>query len=259
MDLHFVAALAATSGLGVRILLPHVPAAPASPLSTRLRLLRRPAVAANLGATFIWITGAFTIYTFIAPVLTAATGWTGPAISGLLLAYGTAAFAGNAIGGQAADRWGATRSIVMALSSLVVSMGGLAYAAQHGPAVGQPIAIIAMIAWAAAGWSLTPAQAHRLVALTPAAGPEVLSLNTAAVYLGIALGAALGGRVLSHLGVPQLGLTGAALQLLALIVVVAVRPPGQLGTGRTARQTGQYRTRTRVADSRAQADSQAQY
>ncbi|MGE5288987.1 MAG: MFS transporter [Micromonosporaceae bacterium] len=250
----FVAALATMSGLGVRVLLPRVPAAPASPLAARLRLLRRPAVMANLGATFLWITGAFTIYTFISLVLTAATGWTGPAISGLLLAYGAAAFAGNALGGQAADRWGATRSIVVALSSLVASMGGLAYAAQHGPAIGQPIAIIAMVAWAAAGWSLTPAQAHRLVALTPAAGLEVLSLNTSAVYLGIAAGAALGGRVLSHLGVPQLGLTGAALQLLALLLVAGVRMPGLPATGRIARVAEQSRARTVMAADRGRAD-----
>ncbi|MGH3236578.1 MAG: MFS transporter, partial [Streptosporangiaceae bacterium] len=211
-----VAALAALCGLGVRILLPRIPASPAAPLSARLALLRRPVVVASLGATFAWITGAFTIYTFIAPVLTAATGWTGPAISGLLLAYGAAAVAGNALGGQAADRWGARRSIVIALSSLVVSLTAVAYAAQRGPAAGTPIAIIAVIAWAGAGWSLTPAQAHRLIALTPAAGPEVLSLNTSVVYLGIAAGAALGGTVLSHLGVPQLALAGAALQLLAL-------------------------------------------
>ncbi|MGH3302049.1 MAG: MFS transporter [Streptosporangiaceae bacterium] len=218
-----VAALAALCGLGVRVLLPRVQATPATPLSARLALLRRPAVVASLGATFAWITGAFTLYTFIAPVLTAATGWTGPAISGLLLAYGAAAFAGNTLGGQAADRWGARRSIVIALSSLVVSLTALAYAAQRGPAAGRPIAIIAVIAWAAAGWSLTPAQAHRLIALTPAAGPEVLSLNTSAVYLGIAAGAALGGRVLSHLGVPQLGLAGAALELLALVIVTGAR------------------------------------
>lgn len=229
----FVAALAALSGLGVRILLPRVPAAPAGSLSARVRLLRRPAVVANLGATFIWIGGAFSIYTFIAPVLTAATGWAGPAISGLLLAYGATAFAGNAIGGQAADRWGAKRSILLALSLLVVSMSCLAYAAHLGPTAGIPVAIIAVIGWAGAGWSLTPAQAHRLVALTPAAGAEVLSLNTSAVYLGIAAGAALGGRVLAHLGAPALGLTGAGLELLALIVVAGARVPSPVVSGGT--------------------------
>ncbi|MGH3198676.1 MAG: MFS transporter, partial [Streptosporangiaceae bacterium] len=226
-------------------------------------------------ATFAWITGAFTIYTFIAPVLTAATGWTGPAISGLLLAYGAAAVAGNALGGQAADRWGARRSIVIALSSLVVSLTAVAYAAQRGPAAGTPIAIIAVIAWAGAGWSLTPAQAHRLIALTPAAGPEVLSLNTSVVYLGIAAGAALGGTVLSHLGVPQLALAGAALQLLALVTVTGARardhpaagpalagpwPPARQGTrsepGRTAAPPGPRAARRPPAPDHSRRDRQ---
>lgn len=226
-----VAALAALSGLGVRLLLPRVPAFPATSLPDRLRLLRRAAVVGNLSATFIWITGAFTVYTFIAPLLTAASGWTGPAVSGLLLAYGIAAFAGNALGGRAADRWGARRSILTALSSLVVSLTCLAYAAQHGPPAGTPIAIIAVIAWAVAGWSLTPAQAHRLIALVPAAGPEVLSLNTSAVCLGVAAGAALGGRVLSQLGAAPLGLVGAVLEFFALIVVIGVCTPGLSHSG----------------------------
>lgn len=40
---------------------------------------------------------------------------------------------------------------------------------------------------------------HRLIE-TPEAGAEVLSLNTSAVYLGIAAGAAPGGRVMSDVG-----------------------------------------------------------
>ncbi len=97
--------------------------------------------------------------------------------------------------------------------------------------------IAALIAWATAGWSLTPAQAHRLVELTPTAGPEVLSLNTSAIYLGIAAGATLGGRVL-HLGAPQLALTAAGLQLVALIVVIRV--PARPADGRTAESAVQH-------------------
>lgn len=53
-------------------------------------------------------------------------------------------------------------------------------------------------------------------------GTRGLSLNTSAIYFGIAAGAALGGRVLTHLGTPQLGLVAAALELAALLVIVAV-------------------------------------
>jgi MFS transporter, DHA1 family, inner membrane transport protein len=218
----FVGVLAGLAAVGIGVLLPRLPAAPSGSLSARVALLRRSVVVANLSATLLWITGAFTVYTFIVPVLEAATGWTGTAVSGLLLCYGAAAFAGNALGGHAADRWGAKRSIVVALSSLVVSLGALAVAVRLGPGTGGPIAVAAVVAWACAGWSLTPSQAHRLVALSPGAGPEVLSLNTSAVYLGIATGAALGGRVLAHAGVAALGVTGAALQLVALLVVLGV-------------------------------------
>lgn len=138
----------------------------------------------------------------------------------LLLVCGSAAFAGNTLGGHAADQWGAKPSIIVSLASLVVTLSALGWAADEGPPIGLPISIVALAAWATAGWSLTPSLAHRLVALTPEAGSEVLSLNTSAIYLGIAASAAVGGPVLADLGAAQLGFTAAALQLLALAVVI---------------------------------------
>jgi predicted MFS family arabinose efflux permease len=221
--LAFVALVAAICAVGLRLLVPHVAATPTSSLGDRLRLLGQAKVVANLGATFLWITGGFVLYTFITAVLTAATGWHGGAVSALLLVYGVAAVAGNAAGGRLADTWGARRTIVTALVSLTVSMSALGWAAQLGPPVGRLLAIVTVIAWPLAGWALTPAQSHRLVRLAPTAGPEVLSLNTSAVYLGIAAGAALGGLVLRHAGVAWLGPTAGALQVLALLAVRGVR------------------------------------
>ncbi|MGH8995510.1 MAG: MFS transporter [Acidimicrobiales bacterium] len=220
----FVAVVSAVAGLAVVVLLPRIPTVPTSSLKARLALLRRPAIVANLGGTFLWITGAFTAYTFIAPILAGATGWHGSAISALLLVYGAAAVAGNKMGGIAADRFGARRAIVFALLSLVASLSAVSYATRLGPPWGVPIIIAALVAWAGAGWSLTPAQSHRLVGMAPSAGPEVLSLNTSAVYLGIATGAALGGQVVTHFGPARLGFAAAVLQLLALGVVGAKIP-----------------------------------
>jgi predicted MFS family arabinose efflux permease len=217
----FVAAVALGVAGGLRLILPPIPAGAVSSLSSRVRLLRRPAVVANLVAALVWITGAFTLYTFVVPVLHAGTGWNEAGISGLLVVYGLAAIAGNTLGGHAADRWGAKPSITIALASLVVTLSALGWAAGEGPPIGLPVSIVAVAAWAMAGWSLTPSLAHRLVALTPGAGPEVLSLNTSAIYLGIAAGAAVGGPVLADLGVAQLGYTAAALQLLALAIVIS--------------------------------------
>lgn len=231
--LGFVSVVSAAAAAGVAVLLPKIPPVQTSTLKARLALIRRLAVAGNLTATLLWITGAFVVYTFIAPILSDATAWHGSAISALLLLYGGAAFAGNKAGGIAADRIGARRAIVVALIFLIASLSAVAYATHLGPPRGAPIIIAALIAWAAAGWSLNPAQSHRLVGIAPAAGPEVLSLNTSAVYLGIAAGAALGGSVLTHLGVAGLGVSAAALQALALVVVIAV-PTGAVEAGRAA-------------------------
>lgn len=218
----FVAVVAAVCAAGIAMLLPAVPAAPVSSLRTRLALLSRVSVAGNLTATFLWITGAFVLYTFITPLLTQATGWHGTSISILLLVYGAAAFAGNTLGGRSADRWGAVPTVAVGLGSLVISMATAGWAAQLGAPTGRIVIILALIAWPFAGWALTPAQSHRLVALSPAAGPEVLSLNTSAVYLGIAAGAALGAAIVHRADVAWLGACAAGLQLVAVLLVAAL-------------------------------------
>lgn len=244
----FVAVIATACALGVAVLLPPVPAVAVSSLRTRLVLLGRVSILGNLIATVLWITGAFVLYTFVAPLLTAATGWHGAAISMLLLPYGVSAFAGNAFGGRAADRWGAVPTVCVGLASLVISMSAAGWAAHRGATSGTVVAIVALITWPLAGWALTPAQSHRLVSLAPNAAAEVLSLNTTAVYLGIASGAALGGLVVRHASVAWLGPCAAALQLLALLVILALRTqqlavdfPGD--ARRSARHPGNQRTR----------------
>jgi predicted MFS family arabinose efflux permease len=219
----FVAVVAAACAIGVAVLLPPVPAGAVSSLRARFVLLGQVSVLGNLVATLLWITGAFVLYTFVTPLLTAATGWHGPAISMLLFLYGGSAFAGNALGGRAADRWGAVRTVSVGLASLVVSMSAAGWAAHLGATSGTVVALIALIAWPLAGWALTPAQSHQLVSLTPTAGAEVLSLNTTAVYLGIASGAALGGLVVRHASVAWLGPCAAVFQLGALLVVLVLR------------------------------------
>ena len=65
-----------------------------------------------------------------------------------------------------------------------------------------------------------PAQA-RLVALAPELAPVSLSLNSLAIYLGSATGAAVGALVIAHASVRRLGWV--AISLAALLTV--------LGTG----------------------------
>jgi DHA1 family inner membrane transport protein len=50
-----------------------------------------------------------------------------------------------------------------------------------------------------------------------------LSLNASFLYLGTALGALVGGQVLEHLPISELGLVAAVFPALALVVLLASR------------------------------------
>jgi len=71
-----------------------------------------------------------------------------------------------------------------------------------------------------------PAQA-RLVVLAPELAPISLSLNSSAIYLGSATGAAVGALVIAHPSVERLGWVAAGISLAALLTV--------LGTGQVAK------------------------
>jgi predicted MFS family arabinose efflux permease len=135
--------------------------------------------------------------------------------------YGAAAIAGNYISGRTADsRLGPQRTLLAVLTIHGVALLGLGLAAVLGPPVGRGLALAGVAFFAAAGWACTPPQAARLIALAPDAPTEMLSLSTMATYLGIACGAALGGQILDHAGVPALAFFGAAAQLVAFAFVL---------------------------------------
>jgi predicted MFS family arabinose efflux permease len=70
---------------------------------------------------------------------------------------------------------------------------------------------------------MAPQQA-RLILRAPEVAPVILSLNAAAIYVGAAVGSAIGGVVLNVSGQGALGVTGALVGVLALGALRAARP-----------------------------------
>jgi MFS transporter, DHA1 family, inner membrane transport protein len=217
----FVLALSTAAVVAIRILLPKSTAGRAVSLRQRFAPLQRPAVLATLLSGYIWMTGGIFVYTYIARLVSAATGWGPAVISPILLLYGASALAGNYVSGRASDSvLGAQRTLLWVLALHAAALVGLGFAALLGPPLGRGLALLGIALFAAAGWGCTAPQAARLIALAPQSPMEMLSLSTMATYLGIATGAALGGQILDRAGVPALAFVGAAAQFVAFACVL---------------------------------------
>lgn len=211
-----VVLLGVVAVLGVLALFPEIANPPATPLRERFALLRQPRILGALSLTMVALAGVFTVYTYVAPLLQHITHLSGTGISAMLLLFGAAGVAGNTLGGQGADRWGAMRTLVPAVGLVAVALVILPFAAVSAVGAG-----LVLLLWGLAGWTFTPAQQYRLLALAPTQPGIILSLNASAIYLGIGLGAALGGLVVHGGSFVLLGVTGALWQVAALGILLA--------------------------------------
>jgi predicted MFS family arabinose efflux permease len=194
-------------------------------LQERLQVARRGDVLLALATTMLWTTGAFTLYTYVAPFLAAHAGITGAWLGAALVISGIGSAIGNQLGGIASDRYGPERTLLIVLAVLAAALFAASLAAvtlERSVAVFILPAIL--LVWSAAGWAGHPSQMSRLAAMAPDAAVVALSLNASALYFGIAAGAALGQQTLRHLGSWPLGFVGAACEIAALaVLVIAMR------------------------------------
>ena len=221
MTFVFVAAVAALAVTGIAVTLPATPTPAFVPLRDRVGLLAQGRVLAALALTVAWMTGIYVLYTYIAPVLRITAGITERELSGLLLVFGVFSVAGTLLGGLGADRLGVTRTSVPALiviGSVIVMMPALATTALR--------AAVLMAAWGL-GWAFVTAHQHRLVSLAPSAPAVILSFNSSALYVGVGLGAGIGGLLFEHMPVTVLGVVGCAFEVVALALVLALARQGR--------------------------------
>ncbi len=175
-----------------------------------------------IGFTGSFIGAQYVLFTYIAPLLSSTMGFGGDGIALTLMMAGFGAVAGNILGGYLSDRfgWRITLTGLCVFQMLMMPMFSLL-------PVSVPVLIGMVFLWAMGGWSFMAAQQVRLFALAGHRAPVVLALNAAAIYVGAAIGAALGGVMITSFGLLSLGLTagiGAALALAHLTLSARLSP-----------------------------------
>jgi MFS family permease len=93
-----VGVLGAIALVSIAALLPVIENPPPVSLRDRILAVEQPAVVAALGLTAIGLGSGFVVFTYVDPLLGDLTGFGGRGISGMLLLFGLAAIAGNALG-----------------------------------------------------------------------------------------------------------------------------------------------------------------
>ncbi|RUX20850.1 MFS transporter, partial [Mesorhizobium sp. M2A.F.Ca.ET.042.01.1.1] len=219
-----IAALGALSGAILWWRLPRGIIGTRLPLKRRLAAALRPGVMPILLTTVLALVGAFTVFAFIAPLAIQGGGLSPIALPGMLLAFGVGAVIGNIAGGQAADRFGATRTVAWSLTLSAAMLVTLSLVPTFLPhSIAGPALMAMMVPWGIVGWAFPPAQASRILKIAPDAAPIVLSLNASALYFGVALGAVVGAAVLRFGAPADLGLIAAVFPIIGLGIVLAGR------------------------------------
>lgn len=210
-----VVVLAAVAVFGIFALLPEVATPPIVRLRTRVAVLAQAHIVAALAFTVFGLAGAYTLYTYLAPLLLRETHLNVAGVSAMLLVLGMASVVGNVAGGHATDRWGARRILVV--GTILLGMALLVMPLVAPSVIG---AGLVSVVWGVAGWVNIPAQQQRLLTLAPDQSAVILSLNASGLYLGIAIGAGVGGLVLQRGSFVLLGAVGALWQVIALTVLL---------------------------------------
>jgi predicted MFS family arabinose efflux permease len=216
-SLVFVAAVGLVALVGMLTVLPALPLPPAVPLAARFRVLANGRVIAIVLFMLLESASAIMVYTYIADVLHDTAGVSGTVLAIILLTWGIGGMVGAFGSGPLTDRWGADRTLAVAITVLALTLALLAVVSPV------PLVMLVMALNGAAGWAVATPNNHRLTEYVPHLPAVVISFNSSGIYVGQAVGAALGGFLLAGLiDAPALCYVGAGIAVLAGLLHLAI-------------------------------------
>jgi DHA1 family inner membrane transport protein len=219
-----VSGLGIAAFIGLALLLPkHAPENDAPDMLRELAALRRPVWLA-LAITVLFSASIFAMFTYIAPILNDVTHISPRGVSYTLFVIGIGLTIGNIIGGKLAD-WRLGATLMATFFGMAVVLALFALDAQR-----MIPTEITLFVWATIGFIGVPALQINVVNFAQAAPNLISTLNIAAFNAGNALGAWVGGEVISAgLGLPCVPLAASLLALAALVLMaLSLRPKRRL-------------------------------
>ncbi|GAK05006.1 MFS transporter [Geomicrobium sp. JCM 19037] len=216
----FVAVVAFVTAVGVLLFLPKIEREVSVSIKERLKSFNK-IIVLTLSVSIIGTTGGFMTYTYIAPMITAITNIEN--ISIFLLILGVGALLGNLAGGYLTDRIGAATTLKLSLFGFAILLAAFSLLTLLNPS---PLAVVLVglvsLLWGIPGFGMNPALNAYLISLNPKQASMILSFSASSLYMGIGLGAILGGGVISLSSINYVGISSGVLVLVALLVFISV-------------------------------------
>ena len=172
-----------------------------------------------LSITTLQMSGQFVVFTFMGPLLAKLTGAGPDAIALVFACYGVCGFIGIAIATRIVDSWGAWKTSVLFTALMLTGVTGWALTAGI-----YPLMMVSVAIWGLGFASTNSMQQVRLVGAAPSLASASVSLNTSVLYVGQAVGSAIGGFLYARDLLYAAGYVSAAFIALALTAVILTRP-----------------------------------
>ena len=187
-------------------------------LKTWADLGRNPVIVVLLAITTLLMSGQFAVFTYMGPLLSKLTHVGSDAVGLVFAFYGVCGFIGIAAVTNLVDSWGPLKASVLSVSLVLAGVAGWALSAGFYPLMACSAAI-----WGLGFASSNSMQQVRLVAAAPALASASVSLNTSFLYVGQAIGSAIGGLLYAHELLYGIGYAGAAFVALGLMTIILTR------------------------------------
>ncbi len=138
--------------------------------------------------TAVQIAGQFVVFTYLAPLLSRLAGADVAAISIFFSLFGVMGFIGNVIATRLVTKLGPFTTSGLALLSIFLGFTLWSLGVGTLVVMGMGVAL-----WGLGFAAINSMQQARLIGAVPALGSAAVALNTSSVYVGQAIGSALGG------------------------------------------------------------------
>lgn len=211
MTFIIISIIGALALIGIIIFVPMKKETVKSSVLNELKILKEKRLWLTLAVTLFGFSSVFAYFTYISTVLIDVSHVQENLISYLLIIFGIGVTLGNVVGGKLAD-WNLNKALKMIFSAFILYFILLYFVQMNGLLMVAGIFFFGLI-----GFSMSPSLQYKSTLISQDAPTFASTLNQSAFNLGNALGAFIGGVVVTNLPVASLSLIAPILTLIGLI------------------------------------------